>query len=130
MSSPLVTVNSSSRIRDAADVMWTMKIGSLIVVDDTGHLVGIITERDILYAAAKGLFDVSRGDAKVDSIMAKNVVIINEDASINQATELMSDFNIKHLVVMGPEGKPVGVVSLRDILDVGYQLLRILNPPD
>lgn len=110
--------------------MWAMKIGSLVVVDDTGHLVGIITERDILYAVAKGLFDVHRGDVGVDSVMAKNVVVVNEDAAINQAIELMTNFNIKHLVVMGLEGKPVGMLSLRDILDVGYQLLKILNPPD
>ncbi|MEM3671365.1 MAG: CBS domain-containing protein [Thermoprotei archaeon] len=128
MSSPPVTVEVSSTLREAAEKMWSEKVGSVVAVDDNGYLRGILTERDMVFAAAKGLLDASEKKATVESVMSKNVITVNEDSSIAQVAELMSEFNIKHIVVMSQEGKPVGVVSLRDMLDVGFEFLRILSP--
>ncbi|MEM3795484.1 MAG: CBS domain-containing protein [Thermoprotei archaeon] len=130
MSSPPVTAKASSTLREAAEKMWSEKVGSVIVVDDEGYLLGILTERDIVFAAAKGLFEASEKKPTVESVMTKNVVTVNENSSIAQVAQLMSEFNIKHIVVMSQEGRPIGVVSLRDMLDVGFEFLKILGPRD
>lgn len=130
MSSPLVTVKASSTLQEAAEKMWAEKVGSVIVVDDEDYLLGILTERDIVFAVAKGLFEDSEKKPTVESVMSKNVVTVNAGSSIAQVAELMSEFNIKHIVVMSQEGRPVGVISLRDMLDVGFGFLRILGSPD
>jgi CBS domain-containing protein len=55
MSSLVVTVEVTSAIRDAAEEMWTKKIGCPIVVNNDGKLAGVITERDIIYACTKDM---------------------------------------------------------------------------
>jgi CBS domain-containing protein len=130
MSSPPVTVGASSTLREASEKMWSEKVGSVIVVDNEGYLLGILTERDVVFAVAKGMFEAHEKKPTVDSVMSKNVVTVNTDSSIAQVAQLMSEFNIKHIVVMSQEGRPVGVISLRDMLDVGFGFLRILGSPD
>jgi len=76
------------------------------------------------------MFEAHEKKPTVDSVMSKNVVTVNTDSSIAQVAQLMSEFNIKHIVVMSQEGRPVGVISLRDMLDVGFGFLRILGSPD
>jgi len=130
MSSPPVTVGASSTLREASEKMWSEKVGSVIVVDNEGYLLGILTERDVVFAVAKGMFEAHEKKPTVDSVMSKNVVTVNTDSSIAQVAQLMSEFNIKHIVVMSQEGRPVGVISPRDMLDVGFGFLRILGSPD
>ncbi len=130
MSSPPVSVKASTTLREAAEKMWSEKVGSLIVLDDDGYLLGILTERDLVFAAAKGLFEASEKKPTVEAVMSKNVVTVNTNSGIAQVAELMSEFNIKHIVVMSQEGRPAGVISLRDMLDVGFGFLSILSSPD
>jgi len=130
MSSPPVSVKASTTLREAAEKMWSEKVGSVIVLDDDGYLLGILTERDLVFAAAKGLFEASEKKPTVEAVMSKNVVTVNTNSGIAQVAELMSEFNIKHIVVMSQEGRPAGVISLRDMLDVGFGFLSILSSPD
>src|SRR5579875_1714485 len=112
MSSPPVSVKASTTLREAAEKMWSEKVGSLIVLDDDGYLLGILTERDLVFAAAKGLFEASEKKPTVEAVMSKNVVTVNTNSGIAQVAELMSEFNIKHIVVMSRrEITPAGLPS-------------------
>jgi CBS domain-containing protein len=127
MSSPAITLPITSSLNDVVETMYKEKIGSVIITDENNRIAGIITERDIIYAAAKGLF--KREDVKVEHLMSKNVITINEDGSIYEAIDKMRAHNIRHLPVVDNQGRPVGLISLRDLIDFSVSLLRTLMLP-
>src|SRR5208283_2783425 len=53
MEVPPVVIPENSTVDEAASMMWEKNIGSLIVVGDSGTMVGIVTERDMLFAITK-----------------------------------------------------------------------------
>jgi CBS domain-containing protein len=127
MSSPAITLPITSSLNDVVETIYKEKIGSVIITDENNRIAGIITERDIIYAAAKGLF--KREDVKVEHLMSKNVITINEDGSIYEAIDKMRAHNIRHLPVVDNQGRPVGLISLRDLIDFSVSLLRTLMLP-
>ncbi|MCL5067923.1 MAG: CBS domain-containing protein [Thaumarchaeota archaeon] len=128
MSSPVVSVGSDSALIDAVKLMRDRQVGSLAVTDKSGRLNGILTERDIIYSAANGLFE--RRDVSVSSVMSKNLITVRPEENLSQVIDKMREFNLRHMVVTDTEGKAVGVVAMRDILDIAIKLLRLLTPVD
>jgi CBS domain-containing protein len=104
--------------------MWEQQTGSLLVVDDGGGLIGIITERDILRAVATS---VPVGSATVAEVMTKDVTTVGVGTSLREAAKLMADRWIRHLPVVDAAGKVVGIVSQRDLAGV---LAEALNEPE
>lgn len=123
MSKPPVTIPMHATIDEAATLMWEKRVGSVLVVDYTGKLIGIITERDILYAVTRRI--VGKSVSVVD-VMVRNVVTAHPRDDIGEAIEKMRQANIRHLPVMDEKGAPVGMLSIRDVLDAAILLLRIL----
>ena len=111
MSQPPVTIDMTVSVRDAARLMCEKRIGSLLVVDKEGRLRGILTERDVLCAAGKDVMNTP-----VWTIMTENPVTIKPEAPIDEAIKKMVEIGIRHLPVVDKEGKPVGIISVRDIL--------------
>ncbi|MCS7129069.1 MAG: CBS domain-containing protein [Candidatus Caldarchaeum sp.] len=122
MSSPPVVVGEDATIDDVSRVMWDSGVGSVLIVDRENKLVGIITERDILYAASHLMFGK---DVKAKSLMSKNLVTANAEDIVVSVVEKMKDFNIRHIPVVDSEGRPLGVISSRDVLDFGVRLLSL-----
>jgi CBS domain-containing protein len=114
MSQPVETTNLDDTLRDAARKMVDKRIGSLLVVDSEGKLRGIITERDILYACAEG-WDC--GSKRVWEVMTENPATVTPDDSIVDVIRKMRDLNVRHIPVIDVDGKPVGMISARDVLD-------------
>jgi CBS domain-containing protein len=108
----IVSVKPTSTIAEAARVMRDNNIGSVLVMDESERLVGILTERDIVYkivAEGKGL------DTSVEEVMTRDIITIREDATIAEAARLMIGMNVRHLPVVDARGRVVGVLSLRDL---------------
>ncbi len=124
MTTPPVTINRDATIEEAATRMYENRVGSVLVVDEEEKLVGIVTERDILYAVVKG--KVGRG-LPVWDIMTDNPITARPDEPLIEAIERMREANIRHLPVVDEEGRPVGVLSLRDIVDYLLTLLHLLG---
>ncbi len=124
MTTPPITVHRDTSIEDAARKMYENRVGSVLVVDEEGKLVGIVTERDILYAVVRG--KVGRG-LPVWDIMTDNPITARPDEPLIEAIERMREANIRHLPVVDEEGRPVGVLSLRDVVDYLLTLLHILG---
>jgi CBS domain-containing protein len=119
MTQASITDSPADTLRSAAESMWRQQTGSLIVMDDS-KLVGIITERDILQAAAQGL-DID--STAVGDVMTRQIVTVGATENIQGAARLMARHWIRHLPVV-EDGKVVGVLSQRDILGIFAALWR------
>jgi CBS domain-containing protein len=101
--------------------MYEKKIGSVVIVDDEGKPIGIVTERDLVYVVARALTP----DTPTWMVMTENPVVINENALVTEAMEKMRELNIRHLPVVDASGRLVGMVSFRDIVDFTAVLLSL-----
>ncbi len=120
MSQPVETITADASLKEAAARMFEKRIGSLVVVDEDGRLRGIVTERDILFACAEGWDCESR---KVWEVMTENPVAVKPDDSLVDVIRRMRDLNVRHLPVVDDDGRPVGVISARDVLDAVLTLV-------
>ncbi len=91
--------------------MKQKKIGALLVMrgDD---LLGIFTERDILTKVVAEGLDTS--DVKVQSIMSKEVVVIDPCRTVREAMQIVTERKLRHLPVV-KNGKLIGMLSAGDL---------------
>jgi CBS domain-containing protein len=122
MSSPPVTTREDTVIEEVARLMWDKGVGSILIVGSDNKLVGILTERDMLYASSHLLIGKN---VQAKSLMSKNLVTASPDEELASAVEKMRDFNIRHTPVVDVDGRPLGVISSRDIPDFGVRLLSL-----
>ncbi|MDA0998053.1 MAG: CBS domain-containing protein [Proteobacteria bacterium] len=108
----VAAVTKDDTIFKAAEIMRGKRIAAVIVVDDAGHLTGIVTERDIVFRAVAGGLNVAT--AKVSEIMTANPDTLAPTDSAFDALELMQTRNYRHLPVVS-DRKCIAVVSIRDL---------------
>ena len=117
-----VAVSPETPLIEAVKVMASEGVGSVVIVKD-GKAVGILTERDVIRAIAGGLpLDVPV--FKVGTV-GDRLVKVKVNDSLGHVAMLMARHRIRHVVVVDDEDRPVGVVSIRDILDEYSQLLEV-----
>ena len=110
MSTRVALTSPDTPVAEAAAGMVKANVGSAIVMQGR-FLAGILTERDVLRAAASG--EVLRA-ARVSDWMTPDPQSASPDTSVEEAAEIMLKNGFRHLPVM--EGRTVcGVVSLRDL---------------
>jgi len=106
-----ITLPPHSTVRQAAQLMESKGVGSIVVVDGQ-RLVGIVTDRDIVRrAVARGLAD----DARVDGIMSAPVVTIDADADLRHAFDILNGHAVRRLAAVR-DGVLVGILSVDDLL--------------
>jgi CBS domain-containing protein len=112
------TVSEKDSIRDVARIMKDQDTGAVPVVDGR-RIVGLITDRDIV---VRGLAEGKNlENARVNELMTKSVRSVREDASVNEALEMMSNAEIRRITVVNGNDELVGIVSLGDIASQGNQ---------
>ncbi len=92
--------------------MYERNVGSVLVVDDEGKLIGIFTERDLLKLVAQG----KPLDKPVSEYMTKSLIVANPEDPIPKVASVMTEKWIRHIPIVSKDGKPVGIVSIRDVL--------------
>jgi CBS domain-containing protein len=114
MSETVLTVGPAHTLRQAAGLMNDRKVGAAVVLDPDGEGPGILTERDVLDAVAKGQdLDVEvAGDH-----LTPDAVTATPDWDLGQAAAAMLRGGFRHLVVCDGDDV-VGVLSVRDIVRV------------
>ena len=112
MSRNLLSVAAEAQLREAAREMDGRGVGAVLVMQQE-RLAGILTERDLLKAVARGLSE----DAKVGDWMTHHPETIEASDSTEHAAALMIHGGFRHLPVL-EEGKVVGIISIRDLLRV------------
>ncbi len=107
-----LTISENARIKDAVDIMSRENVGILVIVNNAGKPVGVISERDVIRALAQGK-DLSARVTEVGTV--GHLVTVSPSDSIYKAALLMNEHKIRHLVVMDGD-KLRGVISIRDII--------------
>lgn len=111
MTTDVRCINESTTIQDAANEMKNLNVGSMPVCDSNDKILGIVTDRDIVI---NGLTQGLQSSDTVSKVMTINPVTVTPDTSMEDATNLMSQNQIRRLPVVN-EGKVVGIVSIGDI---------------
>jgi CBS domain-containing protein len=110
MTAGVVAVRPDDPVADAAAAMVAQKVGSAVIMQGR-MLAGILTERDVLRAAASGSDLTS---SPVSAWMTKDPETASPSTTVEEATQLMLLHGFRHLPVL--EGREVrGIVSLRDL---------------
>jgi CBS domain-containing protein len=107
-----VTLAASSTLEQAIDAMTENRIGCLLVTSDSA-LLGIITERDVLNKAADDPTNMQR---PVSEFMTAGPETIRGQDSIAYALHAMDLGGYRHLPILDAEGRPTGIISIRDVL--------------
>ena len=113
MTQATVTESAQDSLRAAAERMWRQQTGSLLITEGE-HLLGIITERDLLRTVALG---ADPDKTSVDDAMTTEVFTVTPDMPLQDAAREMAARWIRHLPVV-EHGKLLGVVSMRDVTGV------------
>jgi CBS domain-containing protein len=108
----VVTVRPEESIRDALRLLARHNIGALVVVDDDHLPVGIVSERDIVRAAAR---DERLFSHAVGAIMTRDLIVGAPHDDLLTVGITMTDRRIRHLPVVH-QGRLVGIVSIGDIV--------------
>jgi signal-transduction protein with cAMP-binding, CBS, and nucleotidyltransferase domain len=109
---PPVTVPVEAKLSAAIRAMIDQRVGALLVTGSNGELVGILTERDFL---AKVAGEVGYEDLPVARFMTPSPETVAPTDILAFALSKMDTGGYRHLPVV-QEGKPVGVISVRDVL--------------
>jgi len=119
----VITVDESSSVKEAVDIMNEFQIGSLIVLEK-GKAKGIVTERDFLRRVIAEAKDVL--NTKVKEIMTTPLVVVESGMDLEEAVNMMFQNKIKKLAVVDAN-KLVGIVTLTDIARFQPQMIRMLK---
>lgn len=127
---PPVTCERNTTIREATNIMLKEKIGYILVVE-LGRLTGIFTERDLLNKVVAEKVDIER--VSVEDIMTPDPECLHMDYQLVYAINMMSIGGYRHIPVIDNRGRPINVVSARNIVDYFASLFPkdVVNiPPD
>jgi CBS domain-containing protein len=108
----VVTIRPDQTIREALQLLAEHNIGALIAVDEGGHPVGVLSERDIVREAARNEAVFAR---VVSSMMTRDVIIGTPQDDLVSAGATMTEKHIRHLPIVS-RGRLVGMVSIGDIV--------------
>lgn len=113
----LFVIEPDINVRSAAQTMAERNIGAVAVVE-SGRLAGIFSERDIMSrVVARGL---DPDGTPVGVVMSKELVVAEPKEDVDSALRKMHAIRARHLPIV-EDGKLVGMISLRDLLEVDDQ---------
>jgi CBS domain-containing protein len=109
----VATIDPDRTLSEAARELSTRRIGAIVIVDGGMAVLGILSERDIVRALAKG--GHAALDEPVRQHMTGRVVTCKGEAGINEVMQLMTDGKFRHIPVVDG-GRLAGIVSIGDIV--------------
>jgi CBS domain-containing protein len=110
----LLKASPNISIAEAGRRMAKKNVGAMAVIDRGGHLIGIFTERDIVFRVVAQQLDLNT--TSVGDVMTRSVHTIDADETFGRALLIMHDNKFRHLPVL-EHGKLIGMISGRSALD-------------
>lgn len=136
MTREVITITPDADIFEAQEKMSEHGIRHLPVVDADGHLVGMVTDRDIRSVLPYRLLkhpeerttDRETAALRIGDVMTRNPVSISPSSTIQDALLLIDERKIGALPVVDNEGRLTGIISVRDLLRAFTNVLGIGEP--
>lgn len=107
------SVSEAASLREAAELLDQRRVGAMVILGESGKIIGVFSERDLVRAVAKG--GASALETAVSEVMARNIVTARPSDTIESAMNRMTDRRIRHLPVV-EGGRLLGVVSIGDLV--------------
>ncbi len=110
----LITAYPADTLLDVIDKLAKYEIGALVVVSpaEGRRPLAVISERDVIKALAMRM----PLSTPVEAFMSTRLITISSEETVDKAADLMLANNIRHLVVVDPDGSLRGIISIRDVL--------------
>lgn len=125
MSTRIHSVPPETDARELARIMTDEGIGCLLI-EQHGGFVGIVTETDLVRKVLSQPHDPS--EVSAEAIMSFPIASIDERSTLEAAHEMMGSQRVRHLLVTR-DGAPVGLISVRSLLDAAYDWALQMNKP-
>ena len=124
MTKSIIYADINNTVEDVANLMKTYDIG-FIPIKDNGQFIGVITDRDIVI---KAINNNDKLDQPIKEFITSNIISIDISKSLEDAVKLMSDYQIRRLMVKNKD-KFVGIISLSDILSIkhDFDILKYIS---
>lgn len=119
MTTDPICVRADASVSDAEELMRRHRITGLPVTDRDDHLVGVISQTDLLYLATPSVQELIRHrtpHVRVGEVMSAPPVTVEDMTLLRDAARLMHDEHLHRLVVVDDRGRPVGVLSAMDFV--------------
>ncbi len=113
MSTELVTTGPKAAAADAASRMLETGVSSILVVDEDGHLIGLITATDFVSLVRR---NDPEDDTPVEAFMTTDVVTVGPDDTVEELAEPTAH-GYTHLPVTADNGELIGMVSTTDLTE-------------
>ena len=109
----IITIEAEQEISSAIDMLAEHKIGALLVVNKSGRLIGIISERDIVRQAARteNVFSL-----KVSNVMTRKVKVGLPQDDMMSVAHTMTEGRFRHLPIVDDDNDLVGMISIGDVM--------------
>ena len=120
MTKKLEFIEATASVQETARKMRDTNVSSLLIVDNEGKPLGLVTERDL--ARKVCINDVYTSKITNKEIMSSPIITINSKSSASEAVDLMLRNNIRHLIVVDESrtNRPVGMITPLDLRDEEY----------
>lgn len=110
----VATIGSTANITNLVDLLKRHNIGAAVVSDDGRHILGIISERDVVRALASHSGEISA--LEVSALMTKDVYTCTPDDTVEGLMHVMTEQKFRHVPVVDSDGTLLSVVSIGDLV--------------
>ena len=104
-------ISSDKSIEDAIELMTEKEVSGLLVTDSDSKLVGILTERDVL-------FEAENSKKLITELMTKEVITAKDGTTLDEAKDLLKSNRIEKLPIVNDQNQITGLYTTQDILDI------------
>jgi CBS domain-containing protein len=137
MVSPVITVSKTATVRETAQILLEKRISAVPVVDETGKLVGILTESDLMRRAEAGTehpyswwVHFIAGDAtvaadyvkshaaKIEDVMTSDLVTAAPETPLHEIATLLEEHQIRRVPIVDKAGNLIGIVSRANLIQI------------
>ena len=123
----VLSIAPQATLADVVQKLVKFNCGSLVVCEneDCSHMVGIVTERDILRACAAGKKELD--NVRVEDVMTRNLVTGGPQDSIQYAMGVMTERRVRHLPIVDEDNRLLGMISIGDLVKHQHDQLSMEN---
>ncbi len=105
-----ISLTTSSTVADVKRIVEDTYTGGILVLDEKGRIVGIVTTRDLLFE--------EDGKRPISEIMTRNVVTASRDTSLEEAEKILHKHRVEKLPLVDADGRLAGLITMKDIMKI------------